>query len=151
EGRQRLPVVLPGHGALEARREGQGPRVVRPSRQVDGQESPEQWRVAPLPGRGRGAAGAEREEVGRIASPSVKDQQAAGGSSPPCKPPPARHRPGARSARLGDVRPFYRRPTSNGRTNHVTPQLAAEPASPPGSGVPPSTRSTSRRQASPQP
>src|SRR5262249_16751409 len=29
-------------------------------------------------------------------------------------PPPARHRPGARSARRGDVPPFYRRPTWKG-------------------------------------
>src|SRR5262249_47183020 len=32
------------------------------------------------------------------------------------KPPPARHRPGARSARRGDVPPFYRRPALERRT-----------------------------------
>src|SRR5262245_26672024 len=34
--------------------------------------------------------------------------------------PPARHRPGARSARLGDVPSLYRKSTSNGRTNRST-------------------------------
>src|SRR5947199_1729257 len=70
--------------------------------------------------------------MGRFAKPSYTKSERRTkrpvGSLPPSKPPPARHRPGARSARLGDVPPFYRRPTGKGRTNHVTPQLAAEPA-----------------------
>ena len=53
------------------------------------------------------------------------------GSLPPSKPPPARHRPGARLARWDESSPFDRRATSNGRRNRVTPRFAAEPRPPP--------------------
>ena len=49
----------------------------------------------------------------------------------------APRRPGTAPAlglRRDDVPPFYRRPTGKGRTNHVIPQLAAEPPLRPGTG-----------------
>src|SRR5262249_35855666 len=56
------------------------------------------------------------------------------GSRPPSKPPPARHRPGARFARLGDVPPFYRRPTGK-RTSESSRVTVTGPSGPPTRGL----------------
>src|SRR6476620_436322 len=84
-----------------------------------------------------------------MVSPSVPNQKAAGGvltAKQATRRP--RHRPGARSARLGDVPPFYRRPTWNGRTDHVTPQLAAKPPHGPVAASGPAPRQATRLVAS---
>src|SRR5262249_36337701 len=62
-GRRRMELVLYGDGLLAARREAEGPRVVRPGGAVDGQEPTEGRGASPFPGGSRERVGAEREEV----------------------------------------------------------------------------------------
>ena len=66
-------------------------------------------------------------------SPSVTEQQAAGGvltaKQAPRRPGTA-PAPGRRAWEMSSR--FYRRPTGRGRTNHVIPQLAAQPPIHPG-------------------
>src|SRR5262249_24809160 len=57
QGGRRLGVVLPGDGPLATGQEGRGPSAVRPGRRLGRQTRPEGRGVAPLPRRGRGAAG----------------------------------------------------------------------------------------------